>query len=109
MKESEIKLTIRLDDENVPEVISWSATDSGMEGVRQCRAMMLSIWDPKENSSMRIDLWTKDMVVEDMQRFIYENFVLMADTYLRATKDNEATEEIKKFAEAFSKKTGIKS
>ena len=48
---------------------------------------MMSIWDPKENTSLRIDLWTKEMLVDDMKRFFYENFMTMADTYQRATND----------------------
>jgi gliding motility-associated protein GldC len=104
--ESEIKFQIKLDDAKVPEAINWSATDSGIEGVKPCSAIMLSIWDPKDLTTLRIDLWTKDMMVDDMKRFFFENFMSMADTYLRATNDPENSDEIKKFAEWFGKKTG---
>ena len=50
---------------------------------------------------------TKDMMVDDMKRFFFENFMTMADTYMRATNDQENSNEIKKFAEAFGRKTGI--
>ena len=104
---SEIKFTVKLDDDRVPESIGWSATDSGVEGTKPCHATLMSIWDPKENTTLRIDLWTKEMLVDDMKRFFYENFVTMADTYLRATNDAESTEEIRKFAEVFGKKSGV--
>jgi gliding motility-associated protein GldC len=107
MMDSEIKFKVTLDDERVPVSIGWSATDSGVEGTKPCNATLMSIWDPKENTTLRIDLWTKDMLVDDMKRFFYENFVTMADTYLRATNDAEATQEIRKFAEAFGKKSGV--
>jgi gliding motility-associated protein GldC len=104
---SEIKFNITLDDARVPEKIDWTATDSGIEGVKPCHATMMSIWDPKDHTTLRIDLWTKDMMVEDMKRFFFENFMSMADTYMRATNDQANSTEIKKFAEWFGKKTGV--
>jgi gliding motility-associated protein GldC len=104
---SEIKFKVKLDNEKIPETIFWSASDSGMDGEKECRATMMSIWDPKENTTLRIDLWTKDMLVDDMKRFFYENFSSMADTYQRATNDDEGTKEIRRFAEAFGKKAEI--
>lgn len=105
--DSEIKFKITLDEDRIPEKINWSASDSGVEGVKPCHATMMSIWDPNENTTLRIDLWTKDMLVDDMKRFFYENFMTMADTYQRATNDADSSKEIKKFAEAFGKRTGV--
>ncbi|HNQ60772.1 MAG TPA: gliding motility protein GldC [Bacteroidia bacterium] len=107
MTKSEIKFTVSLDEEKVPVKLEWEATDSGIEGSKTCNATLLTIWDPAENTTLRIDLWTKDMLVDDMKRFFYENFFTLADTYRRATNDNELSEEIKKFAEIFGKKSGI--
>ncbi len=105
--ESKIVFNVKLDGERIPEAISWSASDSGIEGVKPCNATMMCIWDPKENTTLRIDLWTKDMLVDDMKRFFYENFMSLADTYMRATNDEESAKEIGKFAEWFGKKTKI--
>lgn len=107
--ESYIKFSVKLDEERIPETIGWEATDSGMEGKKNAESIMVSIWDPKENTTLRIDLWTKKMVVEDMKRFFYENFSTMADTYNRATNDNEGSQMIKEFAEAFRKMTAEKN
>jgi gliding motility-associated protein GldC len=104
---SEIKFKISLDEEKIPESISWSATDSGVDGEKPCTATMMCIWDPKENTTLRIDLWTKEMLVDDMKRFFYENFLSLADTYQRATNDKESADEIGKFAEWFGKKAGV--
>ncbi|HRH65959.1 MAG TPA: gliding motility protein GldC [Bacteroidia bacterium] len=104
MKTSEIKFLVTLDEDKVPAKLEWEATDSGINGRKPCNATMMSIWDPKDNTTLRIDLWTKDMLVEDMKRFFYENFVTMADTYQRATNDPELATEIRQFAEMFGKK-----
>jgi gliding motility-associated protein GldC len=104
---SEIKFNITLDDSRIPSSISWLATDSGIDGEKPCNATMMSIWDPKDHTTLRIDLWTKDMMVDDMKRFFFENFMSMADTYMRSTNDKENADEIRKFAEWFGKKTGV--
>jgi hypothetical protein len=35
---------------------------------------MLSVWDSKEKESMRIDLWTKEMPVDEMKIFFSSDF-----------------------------------
>ncbi len=108
MKTSEIKFTVTVDDELIPEVIQWEASDSGLSGKRPCKATLLSLWDPTENTTMRIDLWTKEMPVEDMKRFFFENFASLADTYLRATNDEEGAKMVRKFSDDFARATGLK-
>ena len=107
MKDSEIKFIISLDENKVPEKIQWEASDSGVFGRKECSATMLSIWDSKDHTTMRIDLWTKEMPVDDMKRFFYESFMSMADTYQRATQDTANAEEIRKFSNAFAKNTDL--
>jgi gliding motility-associated protein GldC len=107
MKSSEIKFTVTLDENKVPAKLEWEASDSGMEGRKLCNATLLTMWDPSENTTLRIDLWTKDMLVDDMKRFFYENFYTLADTYMRATNDKELSDEMKKFAESFGRKAGV--
>jgi gliding motility-associated protein GldC len=107
MHTSEIILNVTLDDEKIPQAISWTAEGSGVEGTKDCRACMLTVWDAKERTTMRIDLWTKDMLIDDMKRFFYENLVTMAETYQRATQDDTLTDDMKRFAEEFGTKSGL--
>ena len=107
IKKSDIKLSITLDETKQPVAIFWQADDSGMEGMQESKSMMLSLWDKQQGSMMRIDLWTHEMMVEEMQHFFYQTFASMADTYQRATNDKEMTEEIRKFAKNFGEKTKV--
>ena len=107
MKTSEIKFTVTLDEEKIPQTIQWEAEDSGIEGKKDCKATMLTVWDSQANTTLRIDLWTKEMLVEDMKRFFYENLMTMADTYLRATNDAVMSREMKKFADHFAKESEL--
>lgn len=105
--QSEISVTVSLDDHKRPVGIRWSADDAGMEKARDARSMMLAFWDREEKSTMRIDLWTNEMTVEEMQFFFYEAMASMADTYQRATNDNENAAGIRNFAREFGKKTNV--
>jgi len=106
-KNSEINIKIGSDENNNPEAIQWMATDSGVEDYRETKAMMLSFWDVKENNSMRIDLWNKDLMVEEMYYFIYQNLISMSETMSRATNDQELAKDMQDFAAFFAKKSGI--
>ena len=90
-----------LDENRVPQNIAWNASDTGAENAQKARAMMLSFWDGAEKTALRIDLWTKDMMMDEMVDFFYQTLMTMADTYGRATSDNEQVETMKKFAREF--------
>lgn len=103
MTQSEIKLVIKLDENKMPEQIHWTATDSGQEGTREAKAFSLSIWDKNESATLGIDLWTKEMLIEEMNKHYYQIFMKMADTYVRSTNNSPVSEMIKEFADTFWK------
>lgn len=101
MNKSTITIDVVTDENRVPDSISWSASDTTVENVQKAKAMMISFWDSADKAALRIDLWTKDMMVDEMADFFYQTFMTMADTYNRATKHTELVEEMKKFAHDF--------
>lgn len=104
---SEINLTIELDENRVPEKLYWSAPDGGVNN-EESKAIMLSVWDYKNQESMRIDLWTKDMPVDEMKTFFHQTLVSMADTFERATGDKKMTDTMKDFCDYFAEKLELK-
>jgi gliding motility-associated protein GldC len=104
---SEIKFNIQLDENRVPEKLHWSAQDGGVE-TAETKAIMLSVWDNKAKETMRIDLWTKDMPVDEMKIFFHQTLVAMADTFHRATGDEKMTDTMKDFCEYFAEKLELK-
>ncbi|HZE86013.1 MAG TPA: gliding motility protein GldC [Puia sp.] len=101
MQQSSITIDVLLDDGKVPEQISWNATGTTAEAVRKAKAMMLAFWDGTDKTAMRIDLWTKDMMIDEMADFFYQTFMTMAETYQRATQDTSLGNEMKQFAKDF--------
>ncbi len=93
-----------LDAERVPSQISWNASDSTADTARQAKAMMLAFWDGADKTALRIDLWTKEMMVDEMGDFFYQTLMTMADTYHRATRHEDLAKEMKQFAKDFYSK-----
>jgi len=101
MSTSTIKIDVHLDNDKIPENITWSADNSTADEVQKARAMMISFWDAADKSALRIDLWTKDMMVDEMADFVYQTIMTMADTYDRATHQHELVDDMKNFAKSF--------
>ena len=104
---SEIKLSIELDENRVPEKLSFTAPDGGVEN-QESKAVMLSVWDANKQESLRIDLWTKDMPVDQMKVFFHQTLVSMSDSYMRATQDEKMALTMKDFSDYFAEKLDLK-
>lgn len=104
---STIELTVELDENRVPETLHWTAQDGGIQN-EEAKAMMLSVWDHKTQETLRIDLWTKDMPVDEMKVFFHQTLVAMANTFNRATQDEKMTATMKDFCDYFAEKLELK-
>ena len=104
MQQSTITIDVTLDPNRVPERINWKATESSADSARQAKAMMLSFWDGTDKTAMRVDLWTREMMVDEMADFFYQTILTMADTFDRATHQEELVNDMKNFANDFYKK-----
>ena len=102
-----IDIEVVLDEQNVPEDIIWQATD--LEGYDQasCRAMILSLWDHTNKDTLRLDLWTKEMTVDEMKIFFHQTLVTMADTLEKSTNDPRISGDMRDFCDYFAEKMEI--
>jgi len=103
----DISIKVELDEEHIPSNIRWSATDlQGLDEV-DCRAMVLSMWDPKNKDTLRLDLWTRDMTVDEMKIFFHQTLVTMADTLQQSINDERIAGDMRDFCEYFAEKMEI--
>lgn len=108
MQKKDINITVELDEQNVPTNIIWKATDlQGMDEIA-CRAMLLSFWDAEAKDTLKLDLWTKEMTVDEMKIFFHQTLVTMADTLKRATTDERISGDMMDFCDYFAEKMEIK-
>lgn len=103
---SEIKLSIDLDDNKVPEKMRWSAPDSGVLN-SETKASFISVWDEKAQETLRIDLWTKDMPVDQMKKFVHQNMLALADTLERAANEAEHAKSLREYAIKLGEKLNV--
>jgi gliding motility-associated protein GldC len=94
MKKSNIQFTIELDENNVPERIQWDATDKPQDTPSETKSISISLWDSQQKNTMRIDLWTKDMPVDEMKRFYIECLGGIAQSVLTSTGDERISNEV---------------
>lgn len=102
-KTSTIELNVELDDNRIPEKLSWTAEDGGISN-EEAKAMLLSVWDHKSKEALRIDLWTKDMPVDEMKVFFHQTLTAMSNTFYRATQDEKMSATMKDFCDYFAEK-----
>jgi gliding motility-associated protein GldC len=103
-KTADIHIRVTRDARDDIESLRWSATDAPMPGDQDAKAMIMALWDAEARNSLRIDLWTKDMTVEDMNDFFFQTLLTLADTYRSATNNDELMSDIKHFAREFAEK-----
>ena len=104
---SEIKIKVRLDENKIPEKLNWSAPDGGVNN-ESSKAILLSVWDHKAQEALRIDLWTKDMPLDEMKVFFHQTLSAMADTFERATGDEQMSATMRDFCDYFAEKLELK-
>ena len=104
MEHSTITIQVKLDEQKIPQQIEWNAKGTTAQDAQQAKAFMLAFWDGTEKTALRIDLWTKEMMVDEMADFFYQTLITMADTYNRATHHEDLTNEMKVFAKTFYEK-----
>jgi len=104
---SEIKFIVELDDKKMPEKIYWQADDADFTGTKEAKTLMLSLWDKKDNITLGIDLWTKEMLVDDMNQHFYQMILKLGDTYRKSTNNSEVSKMFDDFASQFAEKINL--
>lgn len=107
MKKTQISFNIELDENKIPEKITWSANDGGVNN-KDSKAIFISVWDNEPQETLKIDLWTKDMPVDQMNVFFHQTLVSMSDTFMRSTNNEKMTDAFKQFCDYFAENLNIK-
>ena len=106
VKTSEISIKVGLNENNLPIGMKWTAPDGSVVD-SPAKAMLLSLWDPAQNNTMKIDLWTKDMSIEEMKQFFHQTLLTLSDTFERATGEHNICEDLRDYCYHFADKMQI--
>lgn len=105
MKVNEINFKVLVDDNHLPVDIKWEV--SGSDEKSHAKSMMIALWDATENNTLRIDLWTKDMSIDEMKKFYHQNVMTLTDTYIRATNDEATAKRVKDLFAQIGRELGV--
>jgi len=97
---------VGLNENNLPIAMKWSAADGNVQDA-PAKAMLLALWDPTDNNTMKIDLWTKEMSVEEMKQFFHQTLLTMADSFEKATGEHNISEDLRDYCLHFADKMQI--
>ncbi len=106
VKTSEIHLKIGMNENNLPVRMNWSAQDGDVKDA-EAKAFLLSLWDPAAKNTMKVDLWTKDMSIEEMKQFFHQTLLTMSDTFEKATGEHNICEDLRDYCYHFADKMNI--
>jgi gliding motility-associated protein GldC len=108
VKTSTISLKVGLGKDNMPLHIEWEADAmAGESKPVDCKAMLLALYDRKTLETLKIDLWTTDMQVNEMDKFMFQTLRALADTYFKATQNTPLANDMQRFVQYFGEKTSI--
>lgn len=108
-RNADITFRVTLDADRLPAAIEWSATDAPGNTPESTRAVLLSVWNGEEKKAMTIDLWTKDMLADEMKVFVVQSLMTLADTLERATGEREGADEVRSAGRKLAEKLGLVS
>lgn len=108
VKSSEITCKVGLDKDNVPIKIEWKAEDSpDTPDFKEAKAMLLAFFDKDYRDTYKIDLWTSELQIDEMNKFMYQTLRGLSDTYFKATNNTEVANDMRKFVQYFGEKTEV--
>ena len=96
-KTNQIILDVTLDENQIPERIMWTATSA--DQAEETRAFFLSLFDPTRKDTLKIDLWTKEMNIDDMRLFMYNTLKSMGRSYAKAIGHAQVIDQFDQFAD----------
>lgn len=108
VKKSKIEVEIGFDEQKMPIEIKWKTSDAPPDyPMQEVKAFYLSLFDKPTQDTLKMDLWTTEMHVEEMDRFIFTTLGALADTYFRATNNRKLAEQMRGFVDYFGEQTQI--
>ena len=101
-----IKFEVELDENYLPINIDMYADDNAANE-DNIKSLMISAWAANTKETLRIDLWTKDMPVNDMFIMYHQTMMSMANSLEKATGKDKLAAALRDYCDFFAKQTEI--
>ena len=101
-----LKFEVELDENNLPNSIKMLEEKASNSSI-DLKALMIAGWDAKRKETLRVDIWTKDMPVNDMFITYHQNMMGMATSLEKSTGQNKLANALRDYCDFFAKETKI--
>ena len=101
-----LKFEVELDENNLPNSIKMLKEKASNSSI-DLKALMIAGWDAKRKETLRVDIWTKDMPVNDMFIMYHQNMMGMATSLEKSTGQNKLANALRDYCDFFAKETKI--
>ena len=101
-----LKFEIELDENHLPLNIIMNSGENNVNEDR-VKALMISAWSAYSKETLRIDLWTKDMPVNDMYIMFHQTMLGMAVSLEKSTGHNKLAGALRDYCHFFAEQTKI--
>ena len=105
-KKERLSIDVSMDDNLIPESIEWKSSQENKPS-QTASAALIYFWDAKKNETFNLDLWTKEMSVEEMNKMMFQTLMTLANTYERATSEDQMANAMRDFGQFFGERTEI--
>lgn len=106
MSDSKLTFDLELDENNVPKKITMNSSDKQADNVH-LKSLMIAGWDETTKETLRVDLWTKDMMVNEMFIMYHQTLMSMANTLEKSTGHDKLAGALKDYCRFFAEQTKI--
>lgn len=106
MSDSKLTFDLNLDVNNIPKIIKMNSSDNQAKDVI-LKSLMIAGWDAKTKETLRVDLWTKDMMIDEMYVMYHQTLISMANTLEKSTGHNKLADALKDYCAFFAEETKI--
>ena len=107
MSKEKLTFDLELDENNMPKKIIMNSSDSQAKDV-SLKSLMIAAWDEKTKETLRVDLWTKDMMVNEMFILYHQTLMSMANTLSKSTGQDKLADALRDYCAFFAEQTKIK-
>tara|TARA_B100000768_G_scaffold170483_1_gene176915 strand:+ start:4296 stop:4673 length:378 start_codon:yes stop_codon:yes gene_type:complete len=105
-KKEKFSVEVIMDENLIPEELEWYSSQ-GKGQSDKAAAALIYLWNAKKNETFSLDLWTKKMSVEEMNKMMFQTLMTLANSYEKATSEDQLANAMRDFAEFFGEKTEI--
>ena len=106
IKKEKFSIEVVMDENLIPENLQWSSTQGDGES-ENASAALIYLWNAQKNETFSLDLWTKKMSIEEMNKMMFQTIMTLANSYEKATSEDQLANAMRDFGEFFGEKTKI--